>query len=215
LAVVDDPALASTVATDFNSMREVVPNLIAPYRIPEACLSWASKNTTLYFIDDPDYVGPGDNGSNADSRQCIQATLTGIDSGIITDVNPPPDTTSVQTLGYFTISGTVEFFEPIPPTSVPSTLKERSAVESLLRALRGSEAVLKRPARDGSDAVPDDVLALYRSAAPCQFDSTGRPVGVSPPPQGGAFPGYTSATRGLAAYAAASGCSTRPSSNKQ
>jgi hypothetical protein len=144
LAIVDDPGSVAAVVTGFNALREVVPNVIAPYRIPEATLNWGSGNTTLFYIEAPDYVAPGNAGSVPDARQTIQATLCGLDSGLLW-LFSGPSTPGPTTLGQFTISGECEFYEPIPPTDVPSTSAEKAAVSAVLSLLRTTGPVPQRP----------------------------------------------------------------------
>jgi hypothetical protein len=150
MCVLDDPAMAAIVSVDFNTIREVVPNVISPYRVPESCLSWRSRDQVLYWIDNPEYTGPGLPGQTANERQTIQATLCGTDSGLITQ--PPPDPGTVRTLsaGYITVSGTIELFEPIPPTGLPGTAKERDAVKALLAQMRHLPQRRERPSAASS-----------------------------------------------------------------
>jgi hypothetical protein len=171
MCIVDDPALVATVATNFNSVREITPNVIAPYRIPEATLAWKSRNTTLYYCDNTEYIAPGDAGGEANARQCIQATLVGIDSGTLAGF-PGSGLNSFTFMGYATISGAVEFYEPIPPTSVPSTAYERRAVEDLLRQLRHIDNVPQRSMAPPKRAVitvgqqPGDDEGFHREVVP-------------------------------------------------
>jgi hypothetical protein len=138
MCICDDPSAVSAVATSFNSAREVTPNLLAPYRIPEACLRWDSRDKQLYFIESPDYIGPGNPGTVPDARQTIQCSIAAFDSGILWfNGNTGGANAVIIPVGYFTISGNVEFYEPIPPTNVPGTKFERDAVERTLARIRG------------------------------------------------------------------------------
>jgi hypothetical protein len=141
LCIIDDPGSASDVATSFNASREITPNVIAPYRIPEAALRWESRDKQVYFVENPDYTGPGNPGSVPDARQTIQATIAGFDSGILwapTGTTSPPAPPPLTAAGYLSISGDIEFYEPIPPTNVPATAFERLVVAKALARVRGT-----------------------------------------------------------------------------
>lgn len=130
-------------ANSFQTLRMVQPSVTFPYRIPEACLQMVFESDELYYCRKIE--APGATTNRAEARQVYQAALRGWDA---TDVVPGP----AGTCGFVEISGSIEFFDPIPPSSsAPMNLKEHLAVQAVLQAMRPKTELSLPPGSSKAD----------------------------------------------------------------
>jgi hypothetical protein len=122
----------SVQVTDFGSAMMCSPNLLFPFRIPKAELDYLYDGPELYYCAN---ATGGAASSSAESRQNWQALIEGWAN----------DYTLSATMGFLTIEGVIDFFEPIPPsTLIGSTVEERQAL-ALVRSLHKQQSSFAYP----------------------------------------------------------------------
>jgi len=128
LAVEKD--FANLVATDFNTARQVTPNVTFPYRIPKAELDYLYDGPDLFFCNQK-----GTYSSDAEARQDLQCFLRGFDPA-------PPISPLFLFAGYLEIEYVFDFFDPVPPSAlVGTTREEHLALAELRRRFQASRKV--------------------------------------------------------------------------
>jgi hypothetical protein len=118
-AIIEDPATASAIVPGFTQLRQTLPNVTFPYRVPTARLVWKNKNTTLFYVNSITATSPDPTMtpvSEVESRQTINAVIVGFDSGLITP------RLAFGVAGYVDISYAIEFYDPIPVSQIITPL---------------------------------------------------------------------------------------------
>lgn len=126
MCISDDPARWTEISTP-DEVREVTPNVLFPYRVPQAELIWEYRGQEIF------------------KTNRLQAVATGFDLGFGIGAEPGT-TTNIATL---TIEGTIQFFNPFAVGSkfFARTPDERQAVAELLGGLRAAAATRARAGR--------------------------------------------------------------------
>lgn len=111
--------VSNLMATSFDTLRQVLPNVTFPVRIPKAELD--------YFYEGPDlFYCQGASATSAEKRQNIQSVFKGYDA-------IPPASGIVY--GFVDLEYVVDFFDPVPPISILGRSdSERFALVELRRA---------------------------------------------------------------------------------
>lgn len=134
LAIEKDPL--NLMGTTFDSARSVTPNVTFPYRIPKAELDYIYDGPDLYYTD---ASAEGIGSVGAAQRQDVQGVLEGFDPIL------PIDRTI---MGFLDIEYVVDFFDPIPPSTLVGVTKEERAALQVLRAeFRNRDKAMLEPAK--------------------------------------------------------------------
>ena len=147
ICIENDPA--TPVSSDFQSGRMVTPSVTFPYRIPEAVLEYFYDGPDLFFTTAPT------GGDIAQSRQNHQGIIRGFDAN--------GGNGNTEVMMYAEVSGEIEFYNPVPPLGITAqNLRERLAVETVLKALRPRTVPLQIPGYSERD---EEWKKLLESAA--------------------------------------------------
>jgi hypothetical protein len=118
--------LGNLTATDFSSARQVVPNVVFPYRVPCAEIFYDYDGPELYYVNSNALSTPATL-LPAEARQDIQFVVKGYDANDSAGF-PTPGTQC----GYCDLEIEIDFFDPIPPSHLGGhTAEERVALQTV------------------------------------------------------------------------------------